>query len=644
MGPIPRASRRRAGVVNLRTRLLELLGAAATTLMVAALASCGVSTPSKQFDVPDGGAAATGGAGGAATDGGAGGGGAPLFGTDGGTTTGPQYPMHPWPTSPSTVVTVGAVPQDVANLFAQAPASTASPPALAYPAPDTFFPPNIADILFQWSAPSGNVFWVHFAEGSNTLDVYTDGSDATCAKALPGVARCWQSTASDLMLNFGHAADTASGVGGTVTFSIASLDTTTPGAAKHVSPTYTLNVARLDISGAIFYWSTTAQGIRRGTFDAASAGDAGAGTTAAPIDYLTEAAFPPSQFPPGNPNRCFACHTLSRDGKKMSSSFLSELAVVDIVPVVPPPLALGPDYDQIPATTTQALTFDAPSMWSTFSPDTTQIVTVSNATMTLRDSATGQVVVPSLPVPSGTAGTMPDWSPDGTMLAFADVPMTPINAPGLYFRHLYGSSIAMLSVQGSQFSGYQIVAQSTKPCASSGTTESYANPFFSQDSKWVVYSRGDCQSEADPTSEVILSPAVPSAPQNHLVTANQATAAGAVTGVENGMPILGPTPENLANGDPNKGLVWVAFTSTRDYGLVLSQSSQVNAPSTTIPSYQVKQIWLAAVDLNKLASGVTAVDPSYPAFRFPAQDLDENTHRPFWTADALKGQTIVVTQ
>jgi hypothetical protein len=230
------------------------------------------------------------------------------------------------------------------------------------------------------------------------------------------------------------------------------------------------------------------------------------------------------------------------------------------------------------------------------------------------------------------------------MLAFADVPMTAVNARGLYFRHLFGSSLAMLDVQGGQFSSYQVVAQSTKPCPSSGATESYANPYFSQDSKWLVYSRGDCQSEADPTSEVILSPPVPAAPQNHLLRANQATAAGNVTGVENGMPILGPVTQGLADGDPNKNLVWIAFTSTRDYGLVLTQGSKVNPPSSGVPSVGVKQIWLAAIDLNQLASGVTAADPSYPAFRFPSQDLAENTHRPFWTADALKGQTIVTTQ
>jgi len=45
----------------------------------------------------------------------------------------------------------------------------------------------------------------------------------------------------------------------------------------------------------------------------------------------------------------------------------------------------------------------------------------------------------------------------------------------------------------------------------------------------------------------------------------------------------------------------------------------------------VRQLWVAAIDLSKASSG----DPSYPAFRLPAQDLTENNHRPFWTVDVL---------
>jgi len=33
----------------------------------------------------------------------------------------------------------------------------------------------------------------------------------------------------------------------------------------------------------------------------------------------------------------------------------------------------------------------------------------------------------------------------------------------------------------------------------------------------------------------------------------------------------------------------------------------------------------------------TAEDPSFPAFRLPSQDYDEQNHRPFWIVDDLTG-------
>ena len=50
----------------------------------------------------------------------------------------------------------------------------------------TMFPPNIARILFQWTAPATHVFRLHFDTGKGTLDVYTDGAHDTCTKAETG--------------------------------------------------------------------------------------------------------------------------------------------------------------------------------------------------------------------------------------------------------------------------------------------------------------------------------------------------------------------------------------------------------------------------------------------------------------------------
>jgi hypothetical protein len=490
------------------------------------------------------------------------------------------------------------------------------------------FPPNMPDILFQWVAPSGNVFHLHFAEGSNTFDVYTDGRNTTCDLAGPGHS-CWESSATDLMLYFGNAAD----VGADVTFSIASLDSAQP-SQMSVSPTYTVHVARTDITGAVYYWSTTAQGIRRGNFGGSALGDGGVVSRPAPVDYITNSVYPPTTEAPAS--RCAACHTLSRDGTKLAVSMNGDvLGIIDVVPTIPPPVIFGPPSQGFTGAYIG-------SSWSAFNPDKEKIVTASTGVMTIRDVATGQPIGATgiIPLPANTTGSMPDWSPDGQSLAFAS---TPLGAPNVsYGRHLYGSSIALLGAQGDGFAGYQLVATSalmncqptsaggvTNPAYAAGARETYANPMFSNDSKWLVFSRGDCESEEDSSAEVILAPAVPNAPQNHLIRANRQVGGQQATDLTNGMPVWGPT------NDPQ--IAWIAFTSTRDYGLVLTAGSKIGSDQVPpFPGVNVRQLWIAAVDMSTLtADNVTTVDPSYPAFRFSAQDLTENNHRPFWTVDTI---------
>jgi hypothetical protein len=99
--------------------------------------------------------------------------------------------------------------------------------------------------------------------------------------------------------------------------------------------------------------------------------------------------------------------------------------------------------------------------------------------------------------------------------------------------------------------------------------------------------------------------------------ANSVVGDRSLSSLQNGMPTWAPT------SDADIG--WIAFTSARDYGLVLAEGSTIGV--------RMHQLWIAAVDFRKV--GEDGGDPSYPAFRLPAQDLTENNHRPFWTTDAL---------
>src|SRR5439155_6571897 len=119
------------------------------------------------------------------------------------------------------VILRGMLPNGVEGLFAGAAKGPGPGPVVVYPAPDTMFPPNIARVLFQWRATTGNVFRVHFDTGKGVLDVYTDGVHDTCDKAGTG-AKCWESAADTLMPYL----DVASG--GKVDFTIAALDANAP--------------------------------------------------------------------------------------------------------------------------------------------------------------------------------------------------------------------------------------------------------------------------------------------------------------------------------------------------------------------------------------------------------------------------------
>ncbi len=480
----------------------------------------------------------------------------------------------------------GTLPDQVDELFGAAELGTGAGPALVYPTPGTMFPPNIARILFQWRAPTGSVFQLHFDTPSGKLDVYTDGAQQTCTTA-GAVGKCWESDAMSLLPYLKGSA------GKSVTLTLRALEPgSQPGSGGKVSESapYQLLIAKAPVTGAIYYWSTTAQGIRRGTLDGRDA-----------ADFLT---------PPLAQNTCVACHTVSRSGKRMSVAFPGDLlGVANVVEAIPPPISFGPPPFNPGA--------HVAASWATFSPDDSKLVVAGQGVLSVVNANDASPVGTGvLPLPNGVFGSMPDWAPDNQHLVFATV------TGGEKARHLHSSSIAWLKASGDTFSGYEVVAESKlKSCGEN--TEAYANPMFSPDSKWLAFSHADCESENDPTAKIVLARASANAEQIALDAANMQVGDAKLANLQNGMPTWAPAL------DGNIG--WIAFTSTRDYGLVLNAETRAGAGVGAGAGQPMRQLWVAAVDLSKAGM----LDPSYPAFRLPAQDLTENNHRPFWAIDVL---------
>jgi hypothetical protein len=95
----------------------------------------------------------------------------------------------------------------------------------------------------------------------------------------------------------------------------------------------------------------------------------------------------------------------------------------------------------------------------------------------------------------------------------------------------------------------------------------------------------------------------------------------------------------------SKRLLWVAFSSTRDYGVRvrnhLQGMYQCYPPdsyelaggahgSTFAPACQQPKLWMAAINLSE-AKG----DPSFPAFLLPFQDITTHNHTPQWTQQVV---------
>lgn len=442
------------------------------------------------------------------------------------------------------------------------PDTTGPVPTIVYPSDQTRFPINLYKTLFQWRSEGATEFRLTFQGAGGRLVVYTDGLHPDCAAAQPA-AGCYETDPT----SWGLLA--SSNAGSTATWTVDALDRSTPTPTIRRGPSITIGFSKRDVDGAIFYWSTTSAGIRRGRLDAP-----------APEDYV--AGKPGTVFDVEGEVQCVACHVVSRDGRYLAAPTKAENAEglwVMEVTAAPTPTPL---LTNIPNTTGHG--------FATFSPDSASLVAAWGGRLSLLDRATGAWLA-DIPTAAFEA-THPDWSPLGDKVVFATGKG---DAPD-------GASIAMLPFLGGTTFGDPVVHVTPDP----ELTDLF--PMFSPDGAWVAFSRG-AGGHGDADAQLFVADALATSPVDpvELVAANKVVNNETTDGLfQNSQPTWAPP------GD----LYWVAFNTKRAYGVVSEGGTQ--------------QIWVAAVDPALLGQGV---DPSFPAFRISFQGLEENNHRAFWTAD-----------
>jgi hypothetical protein len=417
-------------------------------------------------------------------------------------------------------------------------------PAIVYPSHETMFPINVSHIRHDWAAGGTNaLFRLRFVGPETTVNVYT--TDATWE---PDEEQ-WDWIAES---NRGQA----------VSLTVAGLDPAAPGDVWQ-SEAITLYFSDAEVEGAIYYWSTGTQGIMRALI-----------SDPIPIKFYTD----PAAEDAGT---CVACHTLSRDGKRLAVGYggetLREVNVPDRETLVPPDGGKG-----------------MASAWTTFSPDGEMLLVAAGGKLTLIDSDTGETIGDNggvVPIPAGTVATHPDWSALGDRVAIT------LGTKGGN-KEVEGGSIAILPYDAGVWGEPEIIVPSA------GGMDNNFFPVFSPDSRHIAYVNAAGKSKDALSATLRLVPAGGGDPVVMTRLNERVSNEDGVTGIGNSMPTWAPSTR--------PGIFWLAFSSLRAYSVVRPQDAKED------------QIWIAAVD-------PMLADPGYAGFWAPFQNIDAGNHRAFWT-------------
>jgi hypothetical protein len=401
-----------------------------------------------------------------------------------------------------------SAPANSAGLFDAAADDPAFSPAIAYPSPDTVFPPNLGDFDVHWTADSAHTLFEVTLEGPYaTLKVYIASVQAFAFTPAEWAVISDSTRGRDMKIR------------------VRALDPNHPGSAGKREIGAIL--ADADVVGGIYYWSLSpsAVGVFRHDFADAST---------PPEPYYTTALSPH--------NWCVACHTLSADGTRIGVSS-SQTGAGGIV-------QLGFTLDaasRMPMSPT-----DESVVWdfASFNPDASMMATVMAGQLTLR--AANGAVIQQVASPSWV--THPDWSPIGDRLAYTAL-------DGTYGNDLSVGPNCRIATRSFD-PATRTFGTPADLVAPSGGCAYYPN--FSPDGSWILYDTSQNGTYSDNTAMVSIVPADGSLPGAVLATPN-------VAGMRNSWPRWTPFEQDLHYTDANgithtEPILWFTFSTTRAFG------------------------------------------------------------------------------
>jgi hypothetical protein len=501
-------------------------------------------------------------------------------------------------------------------------------PTLIYPPDQVLFPPNTNVIEVQFRPGAGNtLFEIDFENARTDVRFITRCNPISNTRGIASGGCGFALSADDW-----HAIADVNRGGDPVQINVRA---TVGSGCVASSASRAMLFATEDLIGGIYYWQSVkvggvpgkAGGIYRYDF----------GRPDLPAEPFLESS-------PSTNNRCVGCHFLSRDGNRITFG-------VD-----------DPDSDDeygdihsalMDVDNKMLLANDLPPGFRTFSKDHSFMLASdgaadSNSPLFFRFNGNDGTPVDSPPI-GDRRGTHPDWAPDDSKVVFAVPEAFLLNRGGMSTdngddQHFFGASLFTMSFDGSAF------GMPTPLLHSSGENNYY--PAYSPDGAFLIFNRvgasgvaGDAF--ANPAARVMAMPAAGGTPVD-LARLN------AGDGLSNSWPRWSPYLQQ----DRGHSILWVTFSSTRDYGLRVQNQEpngvacyppespensntghrcplvpeQCGCDNTTpCPQFCVQpQLWMAAVEVDSSGGISAGVDTSHPAFWVPAQEISAHNHIAQW--------------
>jgi hypothetical protein len=464
---------------------------------------------------------------------------------------------------------------------------------LVYPNDGVLVPPNLGKLEIHWKPAAGTtLFAIDFSNGATDVEVYagcTNPTNGGCIYLPDQTVWHW-------------IAETNRG-GPALTVKVRATDGKGGGVGS--SNGISVSFSQDDINGGLYYWTTSGgTGIMR--FDFAS-------TT-----QMQAVKFIGTQLTGGT---CVGCHALSRDGAKVVAEAGGQndgrLLLLDVATQMPI-VAFGSTPK---------------SIFESWDPSATRYVGVyadSGATdfnLMLFDGMSGA----KLGDVAGT-GTQtnpadhPDWSLDGKRIAYVKV-----GTAGTCQRMWSGAIEMVDSPDGMMWSAPTELVPSTP-----GKNHYY--PAFSPDGSFLVYDEStcpagantdqSCNADTDATATLF---AVGTSAGAQPVALDKCNAGGITDGMNkaltNSFPRWSPFVFKRTS-ETGSRLMWVTFSSTRNYGLRPPPPSANPGGESPVGTL----IWMAAVDPDRVAAGQ---DGCYTAFALPFQDITTSNHIAQWTTKVV---------